>query len=190
MHYVNELTVCVCKVLLKRTVNACCYPPQRISKILPKSTLLWDSQRHARSSCLVGGCYPPGWRRKGLSPVSASQQLLQLTFGPWSKGPALSGVNIKWWTFSSRAALYFCCQTDSRHISAGSDWYSDTCRNDYEAAGCCWTVKRRLATNIFHNSRKTIPVILPVLAQHVIHYMYVCFPHARPGFFQVLQFFP
>lgn len=93
----------------------------------PKPLCYEISQTHMRrSSCLVGGCHPLGWRRKGLPHVGTSQQLLQLTFGSWSKRPALSGVNIKWWTFSSRAALYFCCQTDSRNTSASPDWYSQT----------------------------------------------------------------
>lgn len=89
-------------------------PPTKIHSAMRFSCAAPDWQEAA---------VPPGWRRKGLSLVSASQQLLQLTFGPWSKRPALSGAYIKWWTFSSCAALYFRCQTDSRNI-AGPYWYS------------------------------------------------------------------
>lgn len=92
---------------------------------------------------------PWGWGIKGSPPVGVSQQLLWLTFGPRSKRPALSGVNIKWWTFSSHAALYFGCQTDSRNTSAGADRYNtDACINDYEAVRCSQTVKRRLLLSL------------------------------------------
>lgn len=106
---------------MQQFVNANTFVYVRPPPILPKGFMIssqhapWEIQADTHGSCLAGGCCLPGGGRKGWFLVGATQHLLLLTFGPWSKRPALSGVNIKWWTFSSRAALYFCCQTAGAH---------------------------------------------------------------------------
>lgn len=57
---------------------ACFFPTQRNSKIPPRNPLLYKIPEHTRGAAPAwrDAAVSQGWRRKGLPPVGASQQLL------------------------------------------------------------------------------------------------------------------
>lgn len=115
-----SVCVCVCQSTLEKGTFLLLSSQEEFRKY-PPNPLCYEISEHTRRAAPAWreAAVPLGRRRKGSPPVGAPQQLLRLTFGPWSKRPALSGVNIKWWTFSSRAALYLAAkQTAGTHQPA------------------------------------------------------------------------
>lgn len=114
------------------------------------------------SSWLAGGCCSPGVKKKRF----VSRQCVTTAVAVDLRA-LIKEACFVWCLYQMMNIQLLCCPLfllPNRQQEHSRPWlvFTDASRNDYEAAGCCWTVKRRLAANILQNSWKTQAVILPV----------------------------
>lgn len=145
------------------------------------------------SSWLAGGCRSPGVKKKRF----VSRQCVTTAVAVDLRA-LIKEACFVWRLYQMMNIQLLCCpffSLPSRQQERGRPWlvFTDACRNDYEAAGCCWTVQRRLDANTSqipeHPTRGSAGV-LPNVRLNVRVLMFAClsfFPGIK-WFFQKLLF--